>query len=81
MNAILYLQCVTTREEREIPVDWPAEQYVWLEGNFSCDCNRELFWLRAQSADEPEDTACGVERFRISRVVLDDGTELKDIES
>ena len=27
--------------------------FVWVLGNYACDCNRHLFWLRA--AGEPED--------------------------
>ena len=41
--------------------------YIWEEGNYSCDCNRELFFLRAGGEDDPEEGAnlCGEERYRI----------------
>lgn len=33
--------------------------YMFQDGNYSCDCNRHLFWHRA-NGDEPEDDApCG----------------------
>ena len=30
--------------------------FNWSENNFSCDCNRELFFLRANNETEPEGT-------------------------
>lgn len=29
--------------------------YLWTDGNYGCDCNRQLFWLRA---DGQEAIAC-----------------------
>lgn len=43
-------------------------RYQYTEGNYSCDCNRELFFCRAKGIEEPEqeDHKCGDdERFRI----------------
>lgn len=28
--------------------------FGWCEGNYSCDCNRNLFFLRANNEDEEE---------------------------
>src|SRR5690349_4077922 len=43
--------------------------FIWSEGNFSCDCNRYLFWCRAgdDSEDEDDEDAgrCGDERFSV----------------
>jgi hypothetical protein len=51
------------------PWDWHGD-FIWEEGNFSCDCNRYLFWCRA--ADEPEaededgpEHACGDDRYSV----------------
>ena len=33
-------------------------EYMWTEGNYSCDCNRELFIKRQQGEDAP-DRECG----------------------
>lgn len=38
-------------------------EFWWSEGNGSCDCNRELFFLRAKGEDEPDEVQCGEERF------------------
>lgn len=34
--------------------------YIWEEGNYSCDCNRYLFYQRAHGEEErDEDCTCG----------------------
>ena len=40
-------------------------EYWWRDGNASCDCNRELFFLSALGEEEPEDTECGETRFSV----------------
>ena len=37
-------------------------RYGWLEGNDSCDCNRELFYCRTKGTPEPDDPKCGDEK-------------------
>lgn len=39
--------------------------YIWSEGNFACDCNRHLFFVRAGNGDEDEgdDNACTSELY------------------
>lgn len=49
-------------ESEEILSDEEAHPnfFNWAENNYSCDCNRELFFLRAagESEDGTEDTVC-----------------------
>ena len=33
--------------------------WQYLEGNYSCDCNRLLFYCRYNNLDEPFDPPCG----------------------
>lgn len=49
--------------------------FLWTEGNFSCDCNRLLDWVRA-SGEEPDiDGAhCGFGGFSVLHAELPDGT-------
>lgn len=59
--------------------DTPWEEgsdFLWLDGNYSCDCNRYLFFQR--SADEPEidNPACGDTAYSIVKFVLADGSEI-----
>lgn len=57
------------REDRE----WDAtDEYMWVDGNYSCDCNRELFFARAAGEFEPEDTVCDDFAYRV--VIADDKT-------
>jgi hypothetical protein len=35
-----------------------AMQYMYTQGNYSCDCNKTLAWCRSQQREEPE-TVCG----------------------
>lgn len=37
--------------------------FQWLEGNYSCDCNRALFFARAAGEPEPEDRPCTDDQF------------------
>lgn len=45
--------------------------HMWGEGNFSCDCNRELFFIRAldlEDEDDPDDPKCGKTRFSVLEI-------------
>jgi hypothetical protein len=46
--------------------------FQWQENNYSCDCNRELFFYRARGK-EPENEACGETRFAIKATKPDIG--------
>lgn len=39
--------------------------FLWGDGNFACDCNRNLFFCRAADEDEPLDRHCGSDRFSV----------------
>ncbi len=41
--------------------DWTEEgaDYMWSEGNFSCDCNRRLFIARQTDPDGDSHFPCG----------------------
>ena len=41
-------------------------EYMWTDGNYSCDCNRALFHARARGVTEPPNPPCGDERFVLS---------------
>ena len=58
--------------------DWECNTYWWEDGNASCDCNRELFFLRAIGEDEPIDTECGDDRFSVRLSDADTGLVLYD---
>jgi len=43
-----------------VDLDWEADsqEFMWTEGNYSCDCNRALFWSRAGGEEDIEQD-CG----------------------
>lgn len=49
--------------------DYEVEEmfdFMWFEGNYSCDCNRALFFARAGGDDDMEaDIPCGETRFAV----------------
>src|SRR5580765_2651563 len=62
---------------------WDSEQdvfrtmeYMYMEGNYSCDCNKMLFWLRSQQMDDDVETPCG-DTMTIQRLtaIRPDGSE------
>ena len=32
-----------------------SQEFLWNDGNYSCDCNRRLFLCRLNGLDDPED--------------------------
>jgi hypothetical protein len=52
--------------------------YPWRDGNFSCDCNRGLFFARAKGEDpEWNAFACGDGRYRVEKIVrVSDGQQV-----
>lgn len=57
------------------PYEWQGD-YIWADGNYSCDCNRYLFFQRAIEPPEQEgDCECGNGSFSV-RIIADDGSTL-----
>jgi hypothetical protein len=52
--------------------------YMYTDGNYSCDCNRTLFWCRSQQLEEPAEDAitCG-DTWQLMRLtaIRPDGSE------
>lgn len=54
-----FLAHITRKESGETRVhkfedDDPFNPYIWQDGNYSCDCNRSLFFARAGGASDDE---------------------------
>lgn len=39
--------------------------FIWSEGNYSCDCNRALFFFRSKNMLDPENNDCGEKLYSI----------------
>jgi hypothetical protein len=68
-----------TKEERVSAMNFPYDEDVSMfyltEGNYACDCNRQLEFARSGSEPEPEGI-CGESRFTIIEMILEDGTRI-----
>ena len=49
--------------------------FNWSENNFSCDCNRVMFFSEAMGIEEPEDYPCSDGNFSV-RIRLKDTNEI-----
>lgn len=51
-HAIVYIRRNSDRVVRDVlEPDWETADFCWIEGNYSCDCNRYLFFERAEGGD------------------------------
>ena len=74
VKVTLHIRKNETGEVRTIKEDFiiePGEQYpspyIVEEGNYSCDCNRELYFERAEGNEpELESTSCSDGRFSVN---------------
>lgn len=77
-------ETVVYRDEQEYSEEWDDEDpnptlFIWEEGNYSCDCNRRLFFERAKGNDPGLNQPCGETRYsvlgydRITGSILFDG--------
>jgi hypothetical protein len=53
--------------------------YMWLDGgNYSCDCNRYLFFERAEGRDpEWNEGVCGETDYSVLKIEMPDGTVIE----
>lgn len=73
---IVFIRDTMTAEIRQYRYPYPwdsASEYLWSEGNYSCDCNRALFFAEAHGENDP-DRDCGDERY-VLKIVSDDSSE------
>ena len=40
--------------------------YIWRDGNYSCDCNRSLFFNRAAGVEPEDSDDCGHEKYSVN---------------
>lgn len=83
-EADVYIRHVPTGEVRicrgeelvDSELGWTP--FIWLDGNFSCDCNRRLFFERAGGIDrgDPSTSPCGDGEYEIDKIVRVSSGEL-----
>lgn len=71
MGCVVGLKCVKTGEIRRIvnaEDNWGEElQFLWEDGNYACDCNREQFYREA-AGETGDESPCGDSRFTVEYV-------------
>lgn len=76
----MYIAHIKNNETGEVRKDINDGQfddssfYLWSEGNWSCDCNRALFFARAKGEEDPEGLECTEGKFSVI-IELEDGTK------
>lgn len=78
MKAIFTLRRNSDSVERVLPHEneW-RDAYLWADGNYSCDCNRHLFFERSSGNDPEVDSGtCGDQVAYSLRVTDADGKVL-----
>lgn len=69
MNYPIDIRRCSDAEVRSIQMefdDYGLALYMFTDGNYGCDCNRELFWLRGDGQEpEPCTTTCGEDRYLV----------------
>lgn len=79
-NAVAHITDTQTGETRQQPAEFTGlhHAYLWSEGNYSCDCNRGMFFAHAAGEQDPN-RSCGDERYKV-KIVGNDGTLLYEDE-
>lgn len=66
----------STSEVRKVDFNLPwnndSSHFLWTQGNYSCDCNKHLFFSNSE-----EDFKCGDDVYSIVDITLDDGSLIK----
>ncbi len=75
-----------TGEVRTYTTDVPEEyadgqEFLWTEGNYACDCNRELFFERAGGNHDFDSESCGDERFELVSLTINGKQVIPEVES
>lgn len=72
IRCIAHIRKNDAGEVRRYPFDESGEEdqdlpstYLWEEGNYACDCNRELFFERSKGV-EIDNEKCSHNRFAVN---------------
>jgi hypothetical protein len=71
-----------TLELHDVWGDWPGYVrdgdwqesivYMWDEGNYCCDCNRQMYFLKASGEADPEFGECGFTAYKVNWLRIDE---------
>lgn len=69
----------STKEVRVIDYDceWQEHStYMWVDGNFSCDCNRHVFFMGEENDEHAVDIDCSDGKYSCLYAILEDGLKI-----
>lgn len=73
MTCLVHIRKEATGEVRVHHEQYDWCNYQWGLGNYSCDCNRHLFFERAAGKECLGGQGCGESAYTITQVVGSDG--------
>lgn len=82
MKYTIKLKDTRTNETRSVEVDDTETGglhgllFQWFENNFSCDCNRSLFFYDWDDWDDSKELPCGDDTIVIEEIRDSDGNEV-----
>ncbi len=75
------IRCNDTGEvvNYHVSQEWDDEitLFLWTEGNWSCDCNRQRFFFLAKGIDAPTNITCSDGKYTVIKSMLPDGRTIK----
>lgn len=71
----VHIRNVETGETCDYEDPYPFSDFIWTEGNNSCDCNLALFMARANGLPDPNDS-CGNWKYRVR--IVENGVVVLD---
>jgi len=81
MSYVVTIRDNADSETVEYEVNFPWSDYtmfMWKDGNWGCDCNREGMFAFAKGIEPSCDPECGDGvRYSVLRAVLEDGTVIE----
>ena len=82
INYTVFIENPETKEVREFKGDWELWEddpsgkdgliFIWTDGNYSCNCNRALFFASVKSEKDPN-VSCSCKPHWKIKLVHEDG--------
>lgn len=59
------------KDELYLDKDGVPITFIWEDGNYSCDCNRRLFFARVNNEEEDWDSGCSETEYSVNIMLGD----------
>jgi hypothetical protein len=75
MTYIVHIKNNENGEIRTYQDDLEFSEFIWSEGNYSCDCNRHIFFTNRDEMEHP----CGEDKYTVVDVTTLDGLKTEEM--